>query len=515
MSFVLRSLVAGFLLLGLVRCGVAQEYSVGAGEIRFDGALVSFDDTKKIIVLNVETFTLPSGKSSHLPAPKPKNILLSPQTKLAATGKFGDQVLPLLQPGAVLVVIGKDAGSGKDLPARTIFVGEPAAASTPAASVAVTPPSDPNDIALQAGEMRYDARVTGILSATNITVSVFGVSNAAGESTELFPAQTKTLVLEPATPLRSRGDATRKLKFEDLKIGSRITFATKDDDIKVRAREIAIWETENSSSESIGVVTVSGPVSALLGQAEQAENARAYEESVRLLNRALQAADGMDDRAGRALTLSRLGSVYGDMNQPQKAFAAFEGALATWRAMNNSQNQATTLNNYGILLGKHGQQEKAVEILERAVQLGRGGNPRGMALTLQNLAEAYSNAGKNDKSLDAALEALPFVRQTKKIADDEAVLLAEIARLYAIQKNAAKATEYAALSEALLDQMREKRTQAYTTRVLGVTYQANGQVPRAIEFYKRSQALYTGLEENEIVTRIGEEIAKLQKPAAG
>src|SRR5690606_12975527 len=110
--------------------------------------------------------------------------------------------------------------------------------------------------------------------------------------------------------------------------------------VKVKAREIAIWEADNSASESIGSVRISGVVSVLLGRAEQATAARAYEEAVRALNRALEAADGVGDRAGRGLTLDRLGSVYDEMNQPQKSLAAYQGALATWRALGDSQNES-------------------------------------------------------------------------------------------------------------------------------------------------------------------------------
>lgn len=500
-----RWLVLILLVAGSAHGVAAQGYTAGAGEIRFDGTLVSYDEAQKKLVMNVVSFTLPSGKSSRLAEPKPKMILLTPQTKSEIFGSRETRLAAVMQAGVVVAVIGPDSGSGKDVPARLVLVQAAPVAAAPAA-----PNTDPNEVALRAGETRFDARVTGILSPTHITVSVFGASNAAGEMVELFPAQTKTLVLSENTPFRSRGDAARKMAFGDLQISTRITIAGVDGGVNIKTREIAIWEADTSSSESVGSVRISHAVSALLERAEQAAATRAYEEAVRTLNRALQTAEGSGDRGGRGLTLDRLGNVYSEMNQPQKALAALQGALAVWRGMNDVQSESTTLNNLGILLGKMGQGDKAVEALERAVQLGRGGDPRGMSLTLQNLSGAYAEVKKYDKSLAAALEALPFVRQVKKDADSEALLLAHITQMYGAVKNVPKALEYATLAAGLLDRMKEKSNRAYVLAIAGETFQQAGQKPGALEFYRQAQALFTELGQQENARRIAEAIASLQ-----
>ena len=505
-----RSLIVAMVFLLAARIAFAQDVTIAAGEIRFDGTLVSYDAAGKKLVMNVVSFSLPNGKTSKLAAPKPKTVLLATETKMAVVGAGETEAAPLLTAGAPVMVIAKEAGTGKDVTARLVMVAPPQAGSTPGAEE-----GDPNDVAIAPGETRFDARVTGILSATNITASVFSMTDHKGETQELFPTLTKTIVLDAATPVRSRGDVKRKLTIGDLKIGSRVTFSGKDGGgAKIKASELAIWEEDKSKSESIGSVSISGPVSILLKRADQATDAKAYEEGIKILTTALRTAESIDDRAGRGLTLDRLANAYEEMNQPQKALEHFEKALSVWRGLGDTQNESTTLNNLGIFYQRTDQTEKAVETLERAVKLSRGGDPRGMALTLQNLAGAYSDADKLDKSIETMLEALPFVRQTRKTVDDEAMLLARIARAYGAQKNAAKTNEYSEQAIALIDQVGEKNAQAYTSRVIAAAYGYTGQKPKALEFYKRAQVLYDELEQKDESEYVAKAIVELDKPAA-
>jgi tetratricopeptide (TPR) repeat protein len=512
----LRSLMIAVMMLACAHGARAQDATILAGEIRFDGTLVSYDDAGKKLVMNVVSFTLPSGKSSKLAAPKAKTVLLAPATTLTAVGAAKTEATALLVAGAPVMVIAKEAGTGKDVTARLVMVAAPQDGSTPAAGEAsVGEAADPNEVAIRPGEARYDARVTGILSATNITVSIFSVTDNKGQTQELFPTLSKTIVLDADTPLRSRGDASRKLTINDLKIGSRVTFSGKDSGgTKIKASEVAAWEDNDSKSEHIGSVQVSGPVSVLLDRADQATNAGAHEEAVRILTTALRAAEAGDDRPGRGMTLGRLALSYGKLNQPQKAFEAFDSALAVWRGLGNTQSESTTLNNLGNLYRRTGQTDKAVVALERAVQLSRGGDPRGTALTLQNLASAYAAADQYDKALETSLEALTFVRQLKKGVDAEGELLAEIGRLYSETKNPTKMAEYSEQAVALLDQIADKDMQAYITYTVAAAYATSGQKAKAVEFYKRAQSLYVELDQKENAERIAKEIAELDKPAA-
>lgn len=498
----------------LLNVSVAQEGAVAPGEIGFHGTVLSFDEEKNVLVMSVASFTLPNGKSSKLAAPKPKTVTLSAETQLL--GAKGVPAKPLLKAGAVVTVIGQDAGSGKDVPARLVVVEASPAASTLITSedTPKTQGTDPNAVALQAGETRFEGKITGILSATNFTVEVFAVSTT-GDAKELLPSQSKTVLLDEATLLRSRGDARRKLTINDLKIGQRVTFSGKDTGARIKAREAAVWEIDTSASESIGTVTISAPVSRLLHQADQASDARVYEEALRYLNQALQIASGGNDRPGRGLTLNRLANIYSEMGQLQKAVAAYEEALAIWRGLSNSESESLTLNNYALLLGENDQEVKAITMLERAVQLARGAtDTRALALPLQNLTGLYFSTEKYDKALATALEALPILRQIKRGSEDEAMLSARIARIYALTGKPDKSKEYSAAAAPLLEQIREADSQAYGFYQLGSAYELSRDKGKAVEFFKRAQALYTQLNKTENAESIGKIIADIENPPA-
>jgi len=104
----------------------AREFEVGTGEIELEGRIHAVDGTKKSLLLDVSAFTLPNGKKSELPALKPKSIIIDAQTVLHVRGN-AKQFLTLGQLAQIAdtvfaVVIGKDLGTGKALPAREVAV---------------------------------------------------------------------------------------------------------------------------------------------------------------------------------------------------------------------------------------------------------------------------------------------------------------------------------------------------------------------------------------------------------
>ncbi|HVF09936.1 MAG TPA: hypothetical protein VNA16_03990, partial [Abditibacteriaceae bacterium] len=93
-----------------------------AGEIRLEGSIQSIAPTLASFVLNATSFTLPNGKSTALNPAKPKVVLIDHNTLLLVRGG-GRKVTPgELKPGTFALVVGRDMGSGKELPARQIDV---------------------------------------------------------------------------------------------------------------------------------------------------------------------------------------------------------------------------------------------------------------------------------------------------------------------------------------------------------------------------------------------------------
>lgn len=96
---------------------------VGAGEIRIDGTVRSVHAARGSFVLVAESFTLPNGRSHALPALRPKLVLVSAQTLLYRNNEPEPKLaLQGLEAGTQVAVIGTDIKTGKELPARMVFV---------------------------------------------------------------------------------------------------------------------------------------------------------------------------------------------------------------------------------------------------------------------------------------------------------------------------------------------------------------------------------------------------------
>ncbi|MBV9864996.1 MAG: sigma-70 family RNA polymerase sigma factor [Abitibacteriaceae bacterium] len=95
-----------------------------AGEIQVEGRLRSVNLTKQQLVLEVSSFTLPTGKTSELTEPKPKTVIIGKDAALHVRGDEKQKVnldeLANSPDGVFAIVVGKDLGSGKDLPARDV-----------------------------------------------------------------------------------------------------------------------------------------------------------------------------------------------------------------------------------------------------------------------------------------------------------------------------------------------------------------------------------------------------------
>lgn len=100
-----------------------RELVLRTGEIRLDGKIRSIDLASNSFVLEASSFTLPNGKTAPLSPARPKTVVLGEGTILYERGDIKRHVAAAeLKPGVFAIVIGRDLGTGKDLPTREIAV---------------------------------------------------------------------------------------------------------------------------------------------------------------------------------------------------------------------------------------------------------------------------------------------------------------------------------------------------------------------------------------------------------
>lgn len=468
-----------------------QEYSAGEGEIRFDGTLISFDEAAKTLVISVSSFTLPNGKSSKLAIPKPKTISLLAATKMSVRNAPGVLVAPYLKAGVKIVVIGKDAGTGKDVPARLVLVIPPADESTPGGESEDTAESGSSEMLVKAGETRYEGKITGVLSPTIFTVSIALETDAQGQVTELREPQSKTVEISAQTDLHSRSDAARKLKSGDIKVGQRVTLVGKSAGRTIKAREVAIWEDDGGATRYHGSVTISHPVALLSEKGDEAHEARLYEEALKFYNQALETAQGIDDSNGQGLMYGRLGLTYRQLKQNKRAMESYQKALAVWRRVGNSASAGSSLLNISRIHAEADDLKQARTTIDEAIRaLEAGGNSPVLAIAYGQRGHIQAEQDEMSEALASWQQALAISRQFND-RNDERNWLGQIAVAQGGLNQTAKATETIEQLLALIPQTADKSEQAWSHYMIGVAYRKLGQKTKAVENMQHAATIFT------------------------
>jgi WD40 repeat protein len=164
------------------------EAKIADGEIRLDGRVKTVDEAGHSFVIEVAAFTLPTGKTKIVAPARPKTITLQAQTifqtKDATAATSAD-----LKSGSVVGVIGHDAGSGQNLPARLVIFekatetllsapSQPAAAPTKKEVAPGQPAALPKAVELVAQVGAKDAAVSVAFSPNGKMLAVGGKDNA-------------------------------------------------------------------------------------------------------------------------------------------------------------------------------------------------------------------------------------------------------------------------------------------------------------------------------------------------
>ncbi|MBI5962928.1 MAG: tetratricopeptide repeat protein [Chloroflexi bacterium] len=116
-----------------------------------------------------------------------------------------------------------------------------------------------------------------------------------------------------------------------------------------------------------------------------------FHESIVFLERSLNINIRINDTPHIPILLLDLGTAYQAVSDYQKASAAYERALKTWRQDGNLFWQAMLLNNMGVMYHENGEYEKSAQALEEGLLCAqRTGYTRVEALTSLSLGDLYA-----------------------------------------------------------------------------------------------------------------------------
>jgi tetratricopeptide (TPR) repeat protein len=245
------------------------------------------------------------------------------------------------------------------------------------------------------------------------------------------------------------------------------------------------WVTLNDRAELSRVLTETGTV--LLRKGDRTA-ARWH------LEKSLDLARELGDRAGMALALYRLGAVSyeGDYAGTQ---ALYEESLALWRELGNKSGIAIALGNLGIIADEQGDYAAAHALYQESMILyWRMGDKRGTAISLNNLGGLAEEQSEYAAAQTLFGESLTLRRE---LGDKRgiAMSLGNLGIVAVEQGDYATAQVLYEESMMLYRNMGDKRGIGYITLCQGLLARAEGHFERALTLFREGLEQFQATQE--------------------
>ena len=215
-----------------------------------------------------------------------------------------------------------------------------------------------------------------------------------------------------------------------------------------------------------------------------------YQKTVVLLHE-------LKDLAGEARTLERLGSIYREEKQTDRAVESYQQELALFRELKDRSGQATALHDLGYAYESAEQYDKAIPFYEEELVVRRGLKDGPMeALTLYWLGSAY----RHEKQFGKALECHEQERALRRDLHDrpgEASALHQLAYVYSDEKEYEKEISYYEQELAILRELKDRKGEAAALIAMGGAAQNLNQYERALGLYEQALAIDRELQDRE------------------
>jgi predicted ATPase len=126
-----------------------------------------------------------------------------------------------------------------------------------------------------------------------------------------------------------------------------------------------------------------------------------YQEACRLLHHSFDLYEPLDNRAGMADTLNRLGNVSRMLGDYDATASFYQGSLQLYRELGDQQGVASVLLNLALIIKLRGEYEAARQACQESLALFRAaGNQRGIVASLNNLGSLANETGAYQESWD-------------------------------------------------------------------------------------------------------------------
>lgn len=205
---------------------------------------------------------------------------------------------------------------------------------------------------------------------------------------------------------------------------------------------------------------------------------------------ALALADKQKNDEAKGTLFQGIGVCYRQLNKPDDALRYFQQALQIRQRLDDKRGIAVTLNVIAQLEDQSGKSDAALAAYQQSLKIRREiGDKPGLGDTLLALGGFYQDRGRYDDALPMFKEALQVQRDLGS-ASNQSLCLNNIGLTYLSKGDYENALTYFQQSLDLGQKSQDQDDMAFALHNLGVTSEKMGQYDPALGYYERALELY-------------------------
>ncbi|AFY57832.1 NACHT domain protein [Rivularia sp. PCC 7116] len=283
--------------------------------------------------------------------------------------------------------------------------------------------------------------------------------------------------------------------------------------IKLEKEDKAIALLEKALNAANQIQDSNKKASVLSSIAEAYAKLNSSEKAIPLLEKALKAANQIQDSNKKASVLTSIAEAYAKLNSSDKAISLLEKALKAVNQIQYSHSKASVLTSIAETSAKLNSSEKAISLLEKALKAANQIQDSSYkAWVLTSIAEAYAKLNSSDKAISLLEKVLKAANQIQD-SSYKASVLTSIAETSAKLNSSDKAI--ALLEKALkaANQIQDSSYKAWVLTSIAEAYAKLNSSEKAISLLEKALKVANQIQDSNkkasVLTSIAEAYAKL------
>ena len=366
--------------------------------------------------------------------------------------------------------------------------------------------------AIAKGEIGLEGRIKAITGPNNFDIAASSFTTEDGRTIEFDEAKPKSITAVENAIVVPGDDLAARLTMKEVKLGLRVRLIGRNLNGQPFQARLIVLSDVGGKYEKARAIQMSAPVASTLAQGAKAFEAGDFARAMTFYKQAQGMAAGNSDKNGLTSSLTRQASAYREMNQPQKAEAAFAEALKVAES-GAPDSMMVVLANYGSLLQSMNRTKEAIPMLERARTFATRESEGVQILLGKNVASAYASDGQWDQAIAAWNSIVARQHATGKL-DEELETLLSIAAAQLKAGKPDESTKTFAVGQERFKAITDPTQRAQAQLAYGTYYARLDNAAQARVWLGQALTSFETLNDARSAASVRRALEALNKPAA-